>query len=109
METGNPQDAIEFIYKFSSVYAKAKASRVYIEEFRKSKKALLMQASLESALGAQEREAYAHHEYIELLKGLREAVETEESLRWKLIAAQARIEVWRTECVNNRIIERSTL
>ena len=57
MEAVNPHDAIEFLYKWSSVYAKAKATRVYLEEFRKSKKALLMQTSLESAVTAQERDA----------------------------------------------------
>jgi len=42
-------------------------------------------------------------------RDLRKAIETEESLRWKLIAAQTRIEIWRTESVNNRNIERATL
>lgn len=107
MEAVNPHDAIEFLYKWSSVYAKAKATRVYLEEFRKSKKALLMQTSLETAVTAQERDAYAHAEYLQLLAGLREAVEQEESLRWKLIAAQAKIEVWRTESVNARAIDRA--
>ena len=70
-------------------------------------KALLMQTSLETAVTAQERDAYAHPEYLQLLAGLREAVEQEESLRWKLIAAQAKIEVWRTESVNARAIDRA--
>lgn len=105
----DPHEAIEFIYKWSSIYAQAKATRVYLEEFRKSKKSLLMQASCEETIGAQEREAYAHHEYQVLLSELRKAVETEESLRWKLIAAQTRIEIWRTESVNNRNIERAIL
>jgi len=65
-----------------------------------------MQTSLETAVTAQERDAYAHPEYLQLLAGLREAVEQEESLRWKLIAAQAKIEVWRTESVNNRTLDR---
>lgn len=105
----DPHEAIEFIYKWSSLYAQAKATRVYLEEFRKSKKSLLMQGSGVDTIGAQERDAYANQEYIDLLSDLRKAIETEESLRWKLIAAQTRIEIWRTESVNNRNIERATL
>jgi hypothetical protein len=61
-----------------------------------------MQASMETTVNAQERDAYAHPEYIELLKGIRDAVEIEEELRWKLIAAQARVDVWRSEQANLR-------
>jgi hypothetical protein len=48
-------------------------------------------------LGKQETFAYAHPDYIQILEGIREAVETEERYRWLMTAAQARIEVWRTE------------
>jgi hypothetical protein len=34
---------------------------------------------------------------VTLLEGLRAAVETEEELRWALVAAQARIDVWRSQ------------
>ena len=37
-----PYKAIEFILENSSKYAQAKAQRIYLEEFRKTKKALLM-------------------------------------------------------------------
>jgi hypothetical protein len=105
----DPHDAVDYIIKHARQFADAKAQRVYLEEFRKSKKALLMKQSIESALGAQERDAYAHAEYVELLKGLKEAVAIEEKLRWDLIAAQARIEIFRTESANNRMIDRSTM
>lgn len=51
---------------------------------------------------AREQYAYSHDEYLALLDGLKAAVEVEEKLKWDLIAAQARIEVWRTEQANNR-------
>ena len=98
----DPHKAVDYILQNAEDFAFAKAKRIYIEEFRKSKKALLMKQSLEPALGAQERDAYAHHEYIELLKGLRDAVAIEEKLRWDLIAAQARVDIWRTEQANMR-------
>jgi hypothetical protein len=98
----DPNDAIDYIIKNAEEFAKAKAKRIYLEEFRKSKKALLMQKHREESIGAQEREAYAHPEYKELLEGLREAIEIEERLRWNLVAAQARVDVWRSLEASNR-------
>lgn len=103
----DPNDAVDFIYRTAPKYAQAKAQRVYLEEFRKSKKALLMKSSGESAVAAQEREAYSHQEYQDLLKGLQVAVETEEELRWSLVAAQLRVEIWRTRSANNRGMDRA--
>ena len=105
----NPNEAIDYIIRNAPKFAKAKAERIYIEEYRKSLKAILMKRSMESAIGAQEREAYAHEEYIQLLEGLKEAVETEERLRWDMVAAQARVEVWRSQEASNRQQDRSAL
>ena len=104
-----PHRAVEFILKTAPLFAKAKSDRVYIEEYRKSKKALLMQqASVNGVqtLAAQERDAYADEEYQALLKGLASAVEQEETLKWQLTAAQLKIEVWRSENANNRFVDR---
>jgi len=103
MEERNPHDAIDYIIKHAKRFAQAKANRIYLEEYRKSLKAILMKRSMEGAIGAQEREAYAHPEYVELLEGLKEAIEIEEKLRWDLIAAQARVEVWRSQEATNRM------
>lgn len=106
-----PHQAVDFIIKNAPLYAKAKATRVYLEEFRKSKKALLMRdAMLQGieAANAQEREAYAHPEYVELLHGLAEAIEIEETLKWKLEAARMRTDIWRTEQANARMEGRAT-
>lgn len=107
-DTTDPNAAIEFIFRESSFFAKAKSDRVFLEEFRKSKKALLMGQSDEKSAVAREQFAYSHSEYIELLEGLRAAIEAEETLRWRLIAAQARVEIWRTESANNRRLDRAT-
>ena len=97
--------ALDYIRNNAPEYAKAKADRIYLEGFSKSKKAMLMQeaelAGHKSA-ASQEREAYAHSDYVALLEGLRTAVEVEEKLRWLFTAAQARIEAWRTIEANRR-------
>jgi hypothetical protein len=36
-------------------------------------------------------------------------VEVEEKLRWDLIGAQARVEIWRTQCANDRAEGKATL
>lgn len=104
----DPHGAIESLWKIAPEYAKAKAERVYLEEFRKSKKAVLMKTVADLPLGGQEREAYAHPEYIGLLAALKVAVEREEALRWRLVSAQTAIEVWRSQEASNRATERAT-
>lgn len=108
----NMEKVVEFILKNAGVYAKAKAERQYLDEFRKSKKALLMQEAFlagVATIAGQERDSLAHSEYRALLDGLKVAVETEEKLKWQLIAAQIKVDLYRTESANNRLIERSTL
>lgn len=100
-----PYKAIEFILEQAPKFAQAKAQRVYLEEFRKTKKALLMKEAMEKGFESavsQEREAYAHIQYQQLLQGLAVAIEQEESLKWMLTAAQMKSEIWRTESANER-------
>ena len=105
----DPNRAVDYIRDNGKFYAKAKADRIYMEEYRKSLKAILMKRSMEAAVNAQEREAYSHPEYVQLLEGLREAVEAEEKLRWDMVAAQARVEVWRSQEATNRVEGKITL
>lgn len=98
--------ALNFIRDNAPHYANAKAQRVYLDEFRKTKKALLMRdAELvgHKTAAAQEREAYSHPEYLEVLAGLRAAVAEEERLRWLFVAAQARISAFQTLSANQRV------
>jgi hypothetical protein len=100
------EKAVEYIRDRAKEYAQAKADRTHLEEFRKSRKALLMKAAeLEGATtsAAQERDAYAAPDYLQLLDGLRAAVEREETIRWEMEAARLTIEIWRTQSANNRL------
>ena len=109
MDERDPHKAVDYILKHASLFAKAKAERTYIEHFRKSLKGILMKRSMENAIGAQEREAYAHPEMVELLNGLKAAVEIEEKLKWDITAAELRVEIWRTEQANNRAEGKATI
>lgn len=102
----SPEDAAELIRTKAKAYGEAKAQRVYLEEFRKSKKALLMKDALAlgyEAANAQEREAYADPEYQQLIKGLATAIELEETLRWQIEAARLDIDIWRTRQASERL------
>lgn len=103
----NPHEAIDFMIKNAEAYAKAKANVTYLEEFRKSKKAMLFSAAIGNTIADRENQAYSHPDYLSVLDGLREAVEEAERLRWMLVAAQARIDVWRSQEASNRNIDRS--
>ena len=103
-----PTKAIQYLIDTAPLYAKAKADRMFLDEFRKSRKAQLASQAGTEVLGKQETFAYAHPEYIEILEGIREAVEKEERFRWLMTAAQARIEVWRTEQYSARMEVKAT-
>jgi hypothetical protein len=105
-----PEDHAEAIREKATDYAKAKARRVYLEEFRRTKKALLMKDALLrgiEAANAQEREALADAEYEVVLKGLSAATEIEEKLKWELESHRLDIEIWRTRQATERMVVQS--
>jgi hypothetical protein len=105
-----PEQAAQTIRDKAPAFGEAKAQRVYLEEFRKSKKALLMKDALTlgiEAANAQEREAYAHPSYQQLIRGLAEAIEKEETLKWEIEAARLDIEIWRSREATNRNQDRA--
>jgi len=95
--------ALNYIRDKSPEHAKAKAQRRYLEEFRKSKKAILF-TEFEGKGTIQDKEAfaYSHQEYLDLLGGLKVAIEQEETLKYRIEAAKLKIEVWKAEQFNNR-------
>jgi hypothetical protein len=101
----DPVKAVEYIMKHSAEFAKAKAERVYIENYLRSKKSLIMAQANATTISGAEAEAYAHPEYTGLLEGLKEAVEAEEKLKWMLTAAQLKVEIWRSQEATNRAID----
>ena len=98
------EKAINYIRDKAEEFARAKSNRVHLEQFRKSKKAMLVQMAPEACKTAQAKEsyAYAHEDYVQLCEGLREAVFAEEKLRYEIEAARLRFEQWRTQEANGR-------
>ena len=99
------EKAVNFLRDTAEQSAKFKAERVYLTEYRKSLKALLMKNHLDLPVSAQEREAYASPVYISHLDAMRTAIERDEKQRFLRVTAEAKIEAWRSMSANYRAIK----
>lgn len=89
--------AIQWMIDNADAAATARAHREYVEQYRKTLKAQLMQEHAALPIGAQEREAYADERYVAHLDALRAAVEQDERMRWLMTAAETRVSAWQTQ------------
>ena len=105
----DPNSAIDFMIKNAEAYSQAKAQVVYLTEYRKTVKAIGFQRSLKNTMAEKEADAYTTAEYATCVEGLREAVAEAERLRWMLVAAQARVDCWRSMEASNRAVEKATV
>lgn len=103
------QDIVETRFaeleSLSKQYADAHANAEYLEDFTKSKLAMLMkvaEASGAKSAVIQERDARSDREFIRHLEGKKAATEMALALKWKLTIAQMRFEMWRTNQANRR-------
>jgi len=94
--------ALDYLRDNARDAAQAKADRVYVEEYRKVMKAVLMKEHGQLSAVLQEREAYADPRYLQHLEAIREAVQADEHHRFLRGAADAKIEAWRTQSSNSR-------
>jgi hypothetical protein len=86
-------------------FAQAESNRVYLEEFKKSKLAILMKEYQQQGFGAisaQEREARANNEYVELLKGLTEATKKSMQLKYELRVIEWKVMLHQTKQADRR-------
>ena len=104
----SPFKALDFIRDNAGPYAQAKANVVYMTDYRKTIKATLMASCSEKTESAKETFAYSHPDYKKHLLALQQAVAEAERLRWLLVAAEAKIEVWRSLESTARAEGRST-
>lgn len=96
------EKALDYLRDSAEDAAQARANRVYLTEYRKTKKAELMGQCSHTNVNAQERYAYAHTEMKEFLLGFKQAVYLDAKHEFLRKAADARIEAWRTEQANQR-------
>ena len=97
----DPNKAINYITSKADDFAKAKATRTFIENNLRVIKSELMNEE-SGTLGNKEAYAYAHPNYKAQLVALKEATEIEENLLWMMKAAMARIEVYKVQEYSKR-------
>lgn len=97
--------ALDYLRDNADSAARARAERIYVEEYRKTVKAQIMKEHDGIPISAQEREAYADVRYIAHLDALREAVFQDEKHRFLLEAAKAKCDAWRTQCATERAMK----
>ncbi len=99
------EKALDYLRDNATAAAKARAERIYMEEYRKVVKAQIMGEHNEEANNAQERYAYADDRYTAHLDAMRTAIEKDERHRFLLTAAQAKIDAWRTQQATERAMK----
>lgn len=102
--TDHLEKRLQELRDLADEYAEAEAQRTYLENFKHSKLAILMKAveGRFSTVAAQEREARANPEYIELLEGLREATLVAERCKWHLQIAMRGSSLYQTQEATKR-------
>jgi len=94
--------ALDYLRDNATAAAKARAERLYVEDYLKVIKAKLMAEHDNLSAVLQERHALADDRYLQHLDAIREAVEIDEKHRFLRGAAEAKIEAWRTMCATER-------
>mgnify|MGYP001569725640 CR=1 FL=1 len=98
------QKALTWLVGNARNVSQAIAECAYLQEYRKSLKAMLMGKAPPGAVASMEAYAYAHPDYQAHLKGMRAAIERAEYLKFLSAAAKIKFEVWRTNHADMRVV-----
>ena len=94
--------AVDYLRDSADSCAKKRAERLYLDEYTRALKSLIMSEHLAETLGAQERYAYGDIRYRNHLEALRLAIYDDEKGRFLREAAETKIRAWQTMCSNQR-------
>ena len=97
--------AVDWLRDTANEAAQKRAERLYLDEYRKVLRAKLMKQHMDLPVSAQEREALADPKYEEHLQALKIAIDEDEKMRFLRVAAEAKIEAWRSMNANHRAIK----
>lgn len=86
--------------------AQARANRLYLEQFLKT--VLAQEQTKLTGMSATAAEAMARtsQPYLDVLQAYKETVQEDERRRFLRSAAEAKIEVWRSQEASNRMVDR---
>lgn len=101
-----PIERIAQLHDLGKKYAKAKAECEYLKHFRKSKLAILKaefaRDDSKRSNAACDDLSRAHPEYLQVLGGLKTAIEISEAALWELKTSHAGINIWQTQKADER-------
>jgi translation elongation factor EF-Ts len=91
------EKAVDWLRDNAARMAQERAERLYMEKWVQTVKATLQNDSGESSAAKAEIVALASPTYLAALQAYREAVEKDETNRFLITAAEAKIEAWRSQ------------
>ncbi len=108
------EQGLRYMRQHAADLASAKANRIYITHYLTSCLAILYseapgEYNQRKFTSVEDRKNWAlsQPQYLKQLDALKIAVQEEELHKWKMEAANAIVEVWRTQESTNRMIDRS--
>ena len=96
------EKALDYLRDTSEEAAKARANRLYLDDYSRVLRATIMSEHLAEPVNAQERYAYGDIRFRNHLEGLKQAIFEDERFRFLRDAAAVKIEVWRSIQANER-------
>ena len=91
------EKAVDWLRDNARSIAQARAERLYMEQWIKTVKATLQNEQSGMSAAASDVVALASPRYLAALQAFKEAVETDEHNRFMVMAAEAKIEAWRSQ------------
>jgi hypothetical protein len=97
ISTADAERSVDWLRDNARAIGQARAERMYLEQWVKSVRAECMQKHRDLPVNAQEREALTDTKYLAALQAFKEAVANDEHMRFLAVAAEAKLECWRTQ------------
>jgi len=96
------EKALDYLRDTAETTAQMRANRLYLEDYSRVLKAIIMSEHLAEPVNAQERYAFADIRFKNHLEGLKQAIFEDEKNRFLRDAASVKINVWQSQCANER-------
>jgi len=102
------EKAVDWLRDNASRMAQQRAERLYMEQYVKTVKATIQTEQSGMSAAASEMIALASPRYLATLQAYREAIQADETNRFLIVAAEAKIDAWRSQESTRRAEGRAT-
>ena len=100
--------AVDWLRDNATRMAQERAERLYLEQYIKTVKATIQTEQEGVSVAAAEIVALASPRYLAVLVAYREAIKADETNRFLIVAAEAKIDAWRSQESTRRAEGRAT-